>query len=332
MKRQKSPKLLEATLETDCRHIAPSDDAFTARMRFHQSWYRRHVLGLPPGPNPNAAGALYGNILCEHDGVAGWNFVTGAIHTYAEDRLAKDPTHIEPHRLRNNLLSSQPLCFNLFVPLALDLTLTTKLVSTLPGLEHIKRVTAVKLEYAPTPRIEFLNDGTSFDAWVEYERMDGKLGFIGIETKLTEPFSNANYPFDARYARWMTKGDWWWQPGAETAFPNLTFNQLWRNHLLAFALQHKSPRNYAECYCAVVSHPLDAACPKAVTAYAAHLLPAGNKTLLSWPLNILLNTWRPLATTREEHFWIQALRLRYLDLEASEASWCQRPDREQTLP
>jgi hypothetical protein len=30
-----------------CRHVAPHDDAFTARMRFHQSWYRAAVLNLP---------------------------------------------------------------------------------------------------------------------------------------------------------------------------------------------------------------------------------------------------------------------------------------------
>jgi hypothetical protein len=130
-------------MESNCKHIAPSDEQFTARMRFHQSWYRQHVLGLPPGPSPRADGALYGNMLCEKDGAAGWNFVTSAVHAFAEDCYAKDPTHIEPRRLRNNLLSSQPMCFNLFAPLALDLNLATQLVAALPGLEHITCVTAV---------------------------------------------------------------------------------------------------------------------------------------------------------------------------------------------
>ncbi|MEI7902901.1 MAG: hypothetical protein WCK89_21865 [bacterium] len=239
---------------------------------------------------------------------------------------------MEPHRLRNNLLSSQPLCFNLFVPLALDLNLATRLISALPSLGHIKRVTEVKLEYSPSPKSDYLNDGSSFDAWVEYERTDGSLGFIGIETKLTEPFSKAQYPFDQRYAKWMACDGWWWKPGADADFSNLSFNQLWRNHLLAFALRHKSPRKYAECYCAVCSHPLDAGCPRSVAAYAAHLLPAGSKALLSWPLDSLLNTWRPLATSRAERFWLQTIRLRYLDLEASEPAWHQRTDREQAVP
>jgi hypothetical protein len=33
----------------------------------------------------------------------------------------------------------------------------------------------------------------SFDAFIEYERPDGSLGFIGIEAKLTEPFSIKHY-------------------------------------------------------------------------------------------------------------------------------------------
>lgn len=311
----------EAVSEPGCKHIAPSDDNFTARMRFHQSWYRRHVLGLPPGPNPSAAGALYGNMLCANDGAEGWNFVTGAVHTFAEARLARDPVHIEPERLRNNLLSSQPMCFNLFAPLALDLALATKLIKALPALAHIRRVTDVRLEYAPSPRSDFLNDGTSFDAWVEYERDDASLGFVGIETKLTEPFSMAHYAFDERYAKWMCGDGRWWVPGAETAFSDSSFNQLWRDHLLAFALRQQSARKYVESFCAVVAHPLDARLPEICDTYRQHLQPEGKTTLLSWPLDVLLNAWRPLAATREERFWVQSLRLRYLDMEASEAAW-----------
>lgn len=70
--------------EDGCLHIAPSDGPFTARMRFHQSWYRHTVLALPPGPNPAARGALYGNILRPEDGRRGRNFLTETIHAVAQ--------------------------------------------------------------------------------------------------------------------------------------------------------------------------------------------------------------------------------------------------------
>ena len=76
-------------METDCKHVAQSDDEFTRRMRFHQSWYRHHVLDLPPGPNPSAGNELYGNLLMDGDGRKGWNFLSEGIHKVAEARLEK---------------------------------------------------------------------------------------------------------------------------------------------------------------------------------------------------------------------------------------------------
>ena len=37
------------------------------------------------------------------------------------------------------------------------------------------------------------DDNTSFDAFIEFELAEGGLGFAGIETKLTEPFSQKLY-------------------------------------------------------------------------------------------------------------------------------------------
>lgn len=314
--------MLTNTMEFECKHIAPSDDAFTARMRFHQSWYRRHVLGLQPGPNPSARGQLYGNLLRREDGLAGWNFITAKVHKYAEERLIQDSLHIEPTRLRNNLLSSQPMCFNFFAPLALDLELARRLIVSFPGFENVARVTDVKLEYAP-PKETLLNDGTSFDAWVEYRRADGIVGFIGIETKLTDPFSQDDYDFNQHYQRWLDNHDWWWVGGAEVHFSNKSYNQLWRNHLLAFALQHQPESHYSESFSAVIFHPKDEVCHNAVAAYCENLLPCGKTTLLKWSLDDLIDRWLGCVKTREEQSWLQALRLRYLDLKASEAEWQQ---------
>jgi len=314
--------MYDGTLDPECKHIAPSDNAFTARMRFHQSWYRRHVLGLQPGPNPRAHGELYGNMLRKEDGLMGWNFITGKVHKYAEKRLVQDSLHIDPMRLRNNLLSSQPMCFNLFAPLAMDLELARRLISSIPEFENIAQITDVKLEYAP-PKENLLNDGTSFDAWVEYQGADGNLGFIGIETKLTEPFSQDNYEFSDNYQRWLENPSWWWISGSEANFCNKKYNQLWRNHLLAFALRYQQGGCYTESFSAVVSHPKDKVCHSAFDAYRKNMLPTGTATLLVWSLDDLIDRWLRQVRTREEQSWLQALRLRYLDLEASEAEWQQ---------
>jgi hypothetical protein len=268
----------------------------------------------------SARGELYGNLLRAEDGLKGWNFLNERIHRYAEQRLAEDSLHIEPNRLRNNLLSSQPMCFNLFAPLALDSELAVKLVSGLPGFGDISEVTGVKMEYAP-PKETMLNDGTSFDAWLEYKRENGYLGFIGIETKLTEPFSQKEYDFNQYYQRWQDNHCWWWVPGAEKHFSDKKYNQLWRNHLLAFALRHQPESPYSEAFTAVLSHQRDTVCKNALVAYRKYLLPEGRATLLEWSLDDLINRWLARVDTRETISWLHSLRLRYLDLEASEAEW-----------
>ena len=62
----------------------------------------------------------------------------------------------------------------------------------------------VQIEYAPEPRSEFLSDRTAFDVLFEYERGSGGLGFVGIETKLTEPFSVQEYQGPA-YRYWTER-------------------------------------------------------------------------------------------------------------------------------
>lgn len=303
-----------------CHHMSPGDDDFTKRMRFHQSWYRVHVLRLPPGPNPAAGGALYGNMLREEDGRAGWNFLNAQVHASVEARLRQDPRGLEAGRLRNNLLSSQPMCFNLFAPLAGDHALATRLMRALPGLPEDLEVTGIRFEYAPDKE-SHLKDNTAFDVWVEYVLPSGARGFVGIETKLTEPFSRARYEFSERYLRWKRHSDWWWREGAEASFADQRFNQLWRNHLLAFAMLHQDDSRYTHGYCALVHHEGDSGCDQAVQAYRQLLRPEAAHTLLVWRLGDLMERWTSQDLARAHREWINAFRLRYLDLGASRHAW-----------
>src|SRR5205807_398203 len=101
----------------------------------------------------------------------------------AKRRLAEGRGTIEPFRLLHNMLSSQPMCFNLFGPLVGQPERATRLLRGLVG-DELARVRTVALEWAPDPAHEYLSDRTAFDAMVEYERCDGSLVLLGIETKL----------------------------------------------------------------------------------------------------------------------------------------------------
>lgn len=309
-------------LEPDCMHVSPRDGRFMGRMRFHQSWYRHHVLYLPPGRNESARGAVYGNMLQDEDGLRGFNFLNASIHQVAEDRLHSHTGLVEANRLRNNMLSSQPMCFNLFGPLALDHALATRFVKGLPGVSAGVEVTGVEFEYAP-PKSTHLDDNTAFDAFITYTRPPNVTGFIGIETKLTEPFSKAKYEATkAGYARWLSAASSWWHSESIGSFSDRRYNQLWRNHLLAFAMCAQPDSQYDEGYCAVVYHPEDHDCPLAVKAYRETLQPHANPTLLEWRIDTIIQNWSTNSgNSRSTHDWLSAFRLRYLDLDASQPAW-----------
>jgi hypothetical protein len=89
------------------------------------------------------------------------------------------------------------MCFNLFGPLVPEANreLATRLMNALlPG--EVTQVREARIEYRPKPVAEYLGDRTAFDAFIDYERHDGRRAFLGIETKLTEPFSTKNPPVE----------------------------------------------------------------------------------------------------------------------------------------
>ena len=180
----------------DKRGIGPqcgSDDAFSRRMRLHQSWYRARVLRVPYGTGPRKSSTTcYGNMLTGESANAGLNFLTPDIFALAKRRIEEGRGVVEPFRLLRNMLSSQPMCFNLFGELALDLENAAESVQALWG-TSVTRVTCIRFEWAPEPAAEYLDDGTAFDAFIEYETDEGRMGFIGIETKLSERFSPKEY-------------------------------------------------------------------------------------------------------------------------------------------
>jgi hypothetical protein len=288
-----------------------SDNAFTAKMRRHQSWYRAKVLRLPFGTGPQAKSKhYYGNMLTQKDGAAGKNFLTPEIAKVAKKRVAQNKGTVEPFRLFHNMLSSQPMCFNLFGPLVNDLDLARKLIDALVP-ERVVRVLRVEIEWAPEPKSEYLNDRTAFDAFVEYLDAEGKKYALGIETKLTEPFSQKEYDSES-YRRWMKFNDAPWKADAESRVAAIAHNQLWRDHLLAFALEKHRKSKYSRCHFMLVRHPDDQACEKITNTYRSLL--SNEESFIDMPMDRLIDSWLPRVQDEKNKSWLEAFQERYLNL------------------
>jgi hypothetical protein len=252
-------------------------------------------------------------MLRREEGAKGLNFLTPAIFQVAQRRIAEGRGTVEPFRLLHNMLSSQPMCFNLFGPLVDDLALATVLwQALLPG--EVKRVTRVLIEHAPGPAAQYLNDRTAFDAYVEYLDAADRSAFTGIEVKLSEPFSQKRYDGPA-YRRWMEGSDSPWRPETWHQVAERSHNQLWRDHLLAVSVIDHRESQFHHGRLMLVRHPGDHHCVSAVQGYQ-ELLREEDDTFIDMPLDRLVEVWEGVSLADELQEWLARFNLRYLDLDA----------------
>ncbi|MFI5296783.1 MAG: PGN_0703 family putative restriction endonuclease [Polyangiales bacterium] len=293
-----------------------NDAPFTARMRLHQSWWRASELSVPYGRGPTPRNlSRYGSMLDASSGAAGSNFLTPEIFAVVEQRIALGGRGVERFRLLHNLLSSQPMCFNLFGPLVDQPERSTRMARALLG-DDVARVRRVAIEWAPAPAAEYLADATSFDASIDYERTDGARVLVAVETKLTDSFSQRRYD-GTRYRRWMTSPRSPFRDPASREVATSRHNQLWRNHLLAIAARDRAASPYTEVRSALVLHPLDVDGASVVATYRDQLKPT-DETFVVWTLDKVVDVFAAAATTPDELAWVTAFRTRYLALERSE--------------
>lgn len=183
------------------------DSKFVAKCRKLQSIYRIEI-GEEICPYVDRYGNVhyYGNYISDGETPKGncWkNFLTEDAFNYAKYRVDNRQKYetIEKDRLFNNLLSSQPMAFNLFCPLRHMLEespeTATKVIKTALPKHPIHRVTKVDLEFIPENYTKLTGDKSAMDAIIEFKDKDGKDGFIAIETKYSENLgSNAAYDID----------------------------------------------------------------------------------------------------------------------------------------
>jgi len=289
------------------------DNILARRMRKHQSWYRSEVLNLPygTGPGPNDTSA-YGNMLTRSDGEAGRNFLSPEIFEVVQNRISQGGGAVEKYRLLHNMLSSQPMCFNLFGPLVRDQELARTLLEELVP-EKISEVIRVSIEWSPKPASDYLNDNTAFDAFIEYRTTDGRLFGLGIETKLSEPFSQKEYD-KPEYRRWMHGSDVPWLPESWSKVQTIEHNQLWREHLMAVSMRNRSGSVYDHVRLMLVHHPADIECARYFSNYKK-LLKDDDDSLISFSLDQIVDSWLSVVNSGDQLVWLKLFNNRYVDLE-----------------
>lgn len=249
--------------------LEKSDTAWQRGLRLQQAWWRETQLKQPPGalsrakPDRLVVSMLPLGVGLEHNL---WTSEAREALNTARVALAgeKRPGLIQPDRIARNLLSSQPLCFNLFGYLSAHSDALLPWVRVFNP--RALKVACVRLEWAPTD--ETLG-GSAFDAVVEYSLPGGRKGFIGVECKYAEDLSKAHpKPAPSKYLRATREQSHDWKRGAESALDKPKLRQFWFNQLLL----QRTARGYAEAFGAVVAPGADGSARDVVDAVRQQLM------------------------------------------------------------
>lgn len=212
--------------------IVSTDDAFQRRARLLQAMWRvENKLAI----GERSPGVPLGSRLpldAARESAA--NFMTAGAKTAVTETLAERGSGklIEEDRLFANLLSSQPLCFNLFGELRRDKELATRVMRVLyPG--RVDAVESVQFEYSPgKSNPQYTGDRSAFDVFLEHTTPRGGRGFIGFEVKYHEGLNDDPSAHRPRYDE-VAAGMECFRSDKRAALRDKPLQQLWRDHLLA---------------------------------------------------------------------------------------------------
>lgn len=292
-----------------------SDTAFQAHARLLQSKWRTwkgYAMGKFKGED-------IGNRIDTSLGEKGVNFLTTNISKVVDKALqlgSKDHAMIMMDRLRSNLLSSQPLCFNLFGEMSFNSDLATQFFQEIFP-EEVAEVSSVVYEYS-TRRGK--PDYSAFDVYVEYTSLTGHDKFFGIEVKYSENMREESKEkalrtlnkHRAEYTQ-LTKKSGYFKSGVIGEISLPPYSQLWRDHMLCYNMSTDEKLNREGNF--IVLYPFNnGSCDRVVRNYQNKYLINNNSEeshFIVCDLNDFILTLDSLVNSK----WTKELIDRYIVVE-----------------
>lgn len=275
-----NPELLPLIPDSVLRaaHVRERHDTrFRSAARLLQSlWRERH--GFAAGHYTNAEGVRrrLGSCLASDAARDGANFLSAETFGQARCDLAyREPGALmDAGRMHANMLSSMPLCFNLFAPLKLDKKLARRALNQLaPGIA--KEVAHIQFEHSPgRGDTTFTGDGTAFDAFCVARASDGGRTFVAVEVKYSESMEEPEARLRPRYDELARSSGLYTDPDNETLRKN-PLQGIWREHMLAQSIVDAGL--YDRGVFMLIAPRQNREVRRAVEAYMKHLAATENK-------------------------------------------------------
>ena len=284
------------------------DDEFKAKARAHQFAYKENVLNdFYDEKNPQVILSPYcakqGLIFCE---------------TYRELIKSKIKS-FKSTALFSNMLRSEHIPYNIFTPMEEDMGAATALFNEIIG-GGIYKINRIRIEFAgDADKGEYLNDGTSFDTFIEYVSTDGSIGGIGIEVKYTENGYRIGdkekqdiKDIDGLYNQNTKKSQWYIPTLDIVSFIKANhLRQIWRNHILGYSMLKKGEIkrfHYIHLYPEGNRHFHKYAVPE----YKQLLTEQGRNSFIDLTYESLFKLINSHFKRKEQKEWLEYLRKRYI--------------------
>lgn len=284
--------------------------SFKGRAKRHQIKFREEILKAGKGDQEyhlSVADASRGLIFFH-----GFDILEAARDRYPNFELNK--------ACYANMLRSEHIPLNFFVPLSKDLGYARDVINFFVG-GIVREITLIKIEHAPASEIA-LHDKTSFDAYVEYDHVDGTEGILGIEVKYTEgayplkegsteerALVNEKHPYNT-----ITRKHGLYREDSIKLLKTDKYRQVWRNQLLGESITNKNhPEFRFNHFTSILLYPEGNDHFRDVIAdYKSFLAPGHENSFIGITYEEFIKTARELTDDAEYLRWLQYLEDRYI--------------------
>ena len=279
---------------------------FLAAARLHQSTFRAKELKVECDG--------YGNYLTVADATNGMNFHNN-FNIFSEVKK-RYPNYSKG--IYANMLRSEHIGFNFFIPLKEDLDFCKNIFSEILE-DQIESIDRIEIEYAPSPVSKYLNDKTSFGTYVEYTTVDSIKGIIGIEVKYAERGyslkKNSKEERDiknkkSRYYQ-ISRRSHIYKDGSIPKLVSDDYRQIWRNHLLGESILMEDSKKYKR-FTSLTIFPENNSHFVNASANYMGMLKHNNKSFISLTYEQFLLFGKKHSPSNRFKNWLNYLEKRYI--------------------
>lgn len=254
----------------------------------------------------------YGNYLPLKFSIeSGANFLTRNIFeivkSEVEAKHLKSKVIKEP-RIWNNLLSSQPLAFNLFGELKLNPKLATKVFKKLFPNCDVKTINEIIFEHSPgRSDPKYTEDKSALDVFISYLSEENEERFFGIEVKYSEDLDDPPSTHKKIYED-ISKKSGTFDLVCISELKKKPLQQIWRDHLLTLSM-FITNQDYKQGEFIFLYPQDNKECENALNSYQETFKESVNSHFHTLTLERLVNTIKTFSDER----WVLDFENRYLD-------------------